>query len=43
MKSKRQKKILELIAEKSIETQEQLLNELLESGFESLYLSAGTE
>ncbi len=35
MKSKRQKKILELITEKSIETQEQLLNELLESGFKS--------
>lgn len=35
MKSKRQKKILELIAEKSIETQEQLLNELAACGFQS--------
>ena len=35
MKSKRQKKILELISEKSIETQEQLLNELAASGFQS--------
>ncbi|MGN1307458.1 MAG: arginine repressor [Faecousia sp.] len=35
MKSKRQKKILELISEKSIETQEQLLNELAACGFHS--------
>lgn len=35
MKSKRQKKILELIAEKSIETQEQLLSELAACGFQS--------
>ena len=35
MKAKRQKKILELIAEKSIETQEQLLQELRESGYKS--------
>lgn len=35
MKSKRQEKILELIAEKSIETQEQLLNELAACGFKS--------
>lgn len=35
MKSNRQKKILELIEEKSIETQEQLLKELHDSGFKS--------
>lgn len=35
MKSGRQKKILELISEKSIETQEQLLKELEECGFKS--------
>ncbi len=35
MKSNRQKKILELIAEKNIETQEQLLEELLECGYKS--------
>ena len=35
MKANRQKKILELITEKSIETQEQLLNELAASGFQS--------
>lgn len=35
MKSNRQKKILELISEKSIETQEQLLQELLDSGYKS--------
>ncbi len=35
MKSNRQKKILELIAEKPIETQEQLLKELNECGFRS--------
>ena len=35
MKSHRQKKILSLIAEKNIETQEQLLNELLASGYKS--------
>lgn len=35
MKAKRQKKIMELIAEKSIETQEQLLQELRESGYKS--------
>ncbi|MBQ8587429.1 MAG: arginine repressor [Oscillospiraceae bacterium] len=33
MKNSRQKKILELIAAKSIETQEQLLQELTEAGF----------
>lgn len=35
MKANRQKKILELIAEKNIETQEQLLHELQECGFRS--------
>lgn len=35
MKANRQKKILELIAEKSIETQEQLLKELEDSGYKS--------
>lgn len=35
MKSKRQSKILELIKEKSIETQEQLLKELAACGYES--------
>ena len=35
MKANRQKKILELISEKSIETQEQLLKELHECGFQS--------
>lgn len=35
MKSNRQKKILELISEKSIETQEQLLQELLDCGYKS--------
>ncbi len=35
MKSNRQKKILELISEKSIETQEQLLKELQDSGYKS--------
>lgn len=35
MKAKRQKKILELIAEKSIETQEQLLLELHACGYKS--------
>lgn len=35
MKNHRQKKILELISEKNIETQEQLLKELQESGFKS--------
>ncbi len=35
MKSSRQKKILELIAEKSIETQEQLLAELQACGYQS--------
>lgn len=35
MKSNRQKKILELIAEKSIETQEQLLLELQSCGYKS--------
>lgn len=35
MKSNRQKKILELIAEKSIETQEQLLKELSDAGYKS--------
>lgn len=35
MKVKRQKKILELIAEKSIETQEQLLQELRDCGYKS--------
>lgn len=35
MKAKRQKKILELIAEKSIETQEQLLQELRDCGYKS--------
>ena len=33
MKNSRQKKIMELIAEKNIETQEQLLQELTEAGF----------
>lgn len=33
MKNSRQKKIMELIAAKSIETQEQLLQELTEAGF----------
>ncbi len=33
MKTNRQKKILQLIAEKSIETQEQLLKELQDSGY----------
>lgn len=33
MKNSRQKKIMELIAEKSIETQEQLLQELTDNGF----------
>lgn len=33
MKSQRQTKILEIIASKDIETQEQLLNELREAGF----------
>ena len=35
MKAHRQKKILELISEKSIETQEQLLQELHDSGYKS--------
>ncbi len=35
MKNNRQKKILELITEKKIETQEQLLHELQQSGFRS--------
>jgi transcriptional regulator of arginine metabolism len=35
MKSQRQSKILELIAQRDIETQEQLLNALEESGFRS--------
>lgn len=35
MKAKRQNKILELIAEKSIETQEQLLKELADCGYKS--------
>lgn len=35
MKAKRQKKILELIAEKSIETQEQLLKALRDCGYKS--------
>lgn len=35
MKANRQKKILELITEKSIETQEQLLQELHECGYKS--------
>lgn len=35
MKSKRQEKILELITEKSIETQEQLLSELSACGYRS--------
>ena len=35
MKVKRQNKILELIAEKSIETQEQLLQELRDCGYKS--------
>ena len=35
MKANRQKKILELISEKSIETQEQLLKELNDSGYKS--------
>lgn len=35
MKSKRQQKILELISEKAIETQEQLLKELAECGYKS--------
>ena len=35
MKANRQKKILELISEKSIETQEQLLQELQDSGYKS--------
>ena len=35
MKANRQKKILELIAEKSIETQEQLLKELHDCGYKS--------
>ena len=35
MKASRQKKILELITQKSIETQEQLLDELQKSGFRS--------
>lgn len=35
MKANRQKKILELIADKSIETQEQLLQELNNCGFKS--------
>ncbi len=35
MKTNRQKKILELISEKSIETQEQLLKELQDSGYRS--------
>lgn len=35
MKANRQKKIVELIAEKSIETQEQLLQELRECGYKS--------
>ena len=35
MKANRQKKILELITEKSIETQEQLLKELHDCGFKS--------
>lgn len=35
MKVNRQKKILELISEKSIETQEQLLKELQDSGYKS--------
>ena len=35
MKANRQKKILELISEKSIETQEQLLQELHDSGYKS--------
>ena len=33
MKSKRQEKILELIADHSVQTQEQLLTELNEAGF----------
>ena len=33
MKSKRQEKILELIADHSVQTQEQLLAELNEAGF----------
>ena len=35
MKAERQRKIVELITEKSIETQEQLLDELHRSGFKS--------
>ena len=35
MKANRQKKLLELIAEKSIETQEQLLKELHDCGYKS--------
>lgn len=35
MKTNRQNKILELISEKNIETQEQLLKELQESGYKS--------
>lgn len=35
MKTKRQKKILELIGKKNIETQEQLLSELQAAGFKS--------
>ena len=35
MKANRQKKIIELITEKSIETQEQLLQELHNCGFNS--------
>ncbi len=33
MKNKRQKRILEIVSEKNIETQEELLKELTESGF----------
>ena len=35
MKAERQRKIIELITEKNIETQEQLLAELHKSGFRS--------
>ena len=35
MKAERQRKIIELITEKNIETQEQLLDELHRSGFKS--------
>ena len=42
MKSKRQEKILELIADHSVQTQEQLLTELNEAGFSTTQATIST-